>query len=121
MKAGHISQIALAVKDLEASIVFYRDTLGFPLLFTAPPEMAFFDIHGIRLMLSQAQEAPTGGPILYFSVDAIDTAYQELEAQGANCIRKPLMTHATEEFQLWLAFITDPDGHTLALMEERPL
>ncbi len=121
MKTGRISQIALAVKDLDASVTFYQDILGMPLLFKADPGMAFFDIHGIRLMLSQSNEVPAGGPILYFSVDEIDPAYQEIADKGANCLRKPMMTHASEASELWLAFFTDPDGHTLAFMEERAL
>jgi len=30
MKTGKISQIALAVKDLDASVTFYQDILGMP-------------------------------------------------------------------------------------------
>ena len=32
-----IAQIALTVGDLERSVAFYRDALGMPLLFQAPP------------------------------------------------------------------------------------
>ena len=121
MKAGRISQIALAVKDLDASVTFYQEILELPLIFKAEPGMAFFDCHGIRLMLSQANEVPAGGPILYFSVDAIDTAYREIGEKGASCLREPLMTHQSEGSELWLAFFSDPDGHMLALMETRVL
>jgi len=121
MKAGGIKQIALAVKDLDAAAAFYGDVLGLPLLFKAEPQMAFFDIEGIRLMLSQAEEVKPGGPILYFSVEDIDGAYGDLDQKGANCIREPLMTHKTDASELWLAFFTDPDGHTLALFEERAI
>jgi len=121
MKFGKIRQIALGVKDLEASKAFYGDVLGQPLLFEAPPQMAFYDLSGIRLMLSQAEEVTPGGPILYFSVDNCDAAYKALSEKGAHCIRAPLLTHKTETMELWLAFFTDPDGHTLALMEERAI
>lgn len=118
---GAIKQIALAVKDLEVSVKFYEKTLGLPLLFKADPGMAFFDVAGIRLMLSQAAEVPLGGPILYFSTENIDATYAGLTKAEAETIRAPLMTHKTEASELWLAFFKDPDGHTLALMEEKAL
>ena len=121
IKAGKIKQMALAVSDLEASVDFYENKLGLPLLFRAPPQMAFFDINGIRLMLSEAEDVPRGGPIVYFSVENIDAAYKDLGAAGVNCVREPLLTHKTEDGELWLAFFKDPDGHTLALMEERAI
>ncbi len=83
-----LGHVVLNVRDLKVSEEFYRDILGMPLLFKADPAMAFFDIHGIRLMLSQSNEVPAGGPILYFSVDEIDPAYQEIADKGANCLRK---------------------------------
>lgn len=121
MKIGKISQIAMAVKDIEASTNFFENVLGYPLLFRADPGMAFFDIDGVRLMLSQADEVKPGGPILYFSVEDCASANKELGEKGATCIREPLMTHKTDTSELWLAFFKDPDGHTLALMEEKPL
>lgn len=39
---SRISMIALAVNDLDKSIKFYRDGLGFPKL-DSPPEVAFFN------------------------------------------------------------------------------
>ena len=119
IKVGKIKQVAFAVKDLERSVNFYENTLGLPLLFKADPGMAFFDCHGIRLLIGEAEEVTPGGPILYFSVDSIEATYQELGDKGAEVIRAPLLTHKTDESGLWLAFFKDPDGHTLALMEER--
>lgn len=120
-KVGAIKQIALAVKDLERSVDFYENTLGLALLFRADPGMAFFDIEGIRLMLSQSQDVSPGGPILYFSTPNIETAYHQLGSKGAKVIREPLLTHKTDTSELWLAFFKDPDGHTLALMEEKAI
>ena len=124
MKIGKISQIAIPVSNLEISMAFYGKTLGLPLLFRADPGMAFFDIEGLRLMLSEAEEvSPIGpsGPILYFSTPDIAVAWKDLTAAGAEMIREPQMTHKTDDTELWLAFFKDPDGHTLALMEERAI
>ena len=124
MKIGKISQIAIPVSSLEPSIAFYGETLGLPLLFRADPGMAFFDIEGLRLMLSEAEEgSPIGpsGPILYFSTPDIAAAWKDLTAAGAELVREPQITHKTDDTELWLAFFKDPDGHTLALMEERAI
>jgi catechol 2,3-dioxygenase-like lactoylglutathione lyase family enzyme len=45
-----ISMITLGVRDLAASIRFYRDGLGFPRL-DSPPEVAFFTLDGSWLAL----------------------------------------------------------------------
>ncbi len=121
MKIGKISQIAISVVNLETAKSFYGDILGFQLLFEAPPQMAFFDCHGIRLLIGEAKEVTPGGPILYFSATDIEATYKTLEEKGADCVRAPGLTHKTDESELWLAVFKDPDGHTLALMEEKPL
>ena len=46
-----ISMVALGVNDLEASIKFYRDGLGLPML-ESPPGVAFFNLNGSWLGLS---------------------------------------------------------------------
>jgi methylmalonyl-CoA/ethylmalonyl-CoA epimerase len=119
MKIGKISQIAISVSNLETSISFYGETLGLPLLFQAPPRMAFFDCHGIRLLIGEAEEVIPGGPILYFSVDDIEAAWKDLGVKGAELVRAPQMTHKTDTSELWLAVFKDPDGHILELFEER--
>lgn len=121
MKIGKISQIAISVKNLETAKAFYGETLGFQFLFEAPPKMAFYDCNGIRLLIGEAKEISPGGPILYFSVEDIEGTYKALEEKGAACERAPQLTHKTEASELWLAVFKDPDGHTLALMEEKAI
>ena len=36
-----ISQVMIPVDDFERGVAFYRDVLGIPFLFAAPPTMAF--------------------------------------------------------------------------------
>lgn len=45
-----MSMITLGVADLETSIRFYRDGLGFPMM-ESPPEVAFFTLNGTWLAL----------------------------------------------------------------------
>src|SRR5687768_917672 len=49
-------QVALTVRDLDRARVFYRDTLGLPLLFEAPPSMMFFDLAGLRLLVGKEEQ-----------------------------------------------------------------
>jgi catechol 2,3-dioxygenase-like lactoylglutathione lyase family enzyme len=37
-----VAQVLIPVEDFERGTAFYRDTLGIPILFAAPPQMAFF-------------------------------------------------------------------------------
>ena len=118
-----IGQVAINVQDLERAIEFYRDVLGLEFLFSAPPQMAFFNCGGVRLLLGVPEEKGSDHPasILYYRVDAIDVAYEGLLARGASFEREPFAVHRTEESELWLAFLRDSEGNLLALMSEVPL
>ena len=108
---------------LSSSIEFYRDVLGLGFLFSAPPQMAFFDCGGVRLLLGVPEEERFDGPasILYYRVDDIEVAHQGLVARGASFEREPFAVHRTEESELWLAFLHDSEGNLLALMSEVPV
>jgi methylmalonyl-CoA/ethylmalonyl-CoA epimerase len=70
------------VHDLERAAVFYKETLGMKHLFTGPPNMAFFDCGGIRLMLAIPERPEFDHPssILYFKVPDIEHAHKVLAA-----------------------------------------
>ncbi len=122
-KLRAIGQVAINVHDLERAIEFYRDVLGLDFLFSALPQMAFFDCGGVRLLLGVPEEKGSDHPasILYYRVDDIDSAHQGLLARGASFEREPLAVHRTEESELWLAFLRDSEGNLLALMSEVPV
>jgi methylmalonyl-CoA/ethylmalonyl-CoA epimerase len=118
-----IGQIALTVQDLPAAIVFYRDVLGLTLLFEAPPNMAFFDCGGIRLMLTPPErEGAAAGQqfnsILYFAVDDIAAAAAALEQRGVVFEQRPHIVARLAHADLWMGFFRDRDGNMLALMSE---
>jgi DNA-binding CsgD family transcriptional regulator/catechol 2,3-dioxygenase-like lactoylglutathione lyase family enzyme len=113
---GPIGQVSRTVADLAASTAFYGDTLGLPHLYTFG-ELAFFDCGGTRLYLHQTEVAPES--VLYFQVADIHAAARELEGKGIAFLGAPHLIHrhadGTEE---WMAFFTDPEGRTLALMAQ---
>jgi methylmalonyl-CoA/ethylmalonyl-CoA epimerase len=117
---SRIGQIAMTAKDLDRAIVFYRDALGLPFLFKAPPQMAFFDCAGVRLMLGvpESQEVNHPGSVLYFSVDDIKVRHQELVARGVTFRGEPHLIARLPDREIWMAFFSDTEGNTLALMAE---
>jgi predicted enzyme related to lactoylglutathione lyase len=120
---SRIGQIAINVHDIERAVAFYRDVLGLPLLFRAPPKLAFFDAAGIRLMLSPAEkpEFDHPGSVLYYQVDDIGGAHRTLVDRGVDFIDAPHLIAKLPDREVWMAFFRDSEGNTLALMSEPPL
>lgn len=123
MALDKIHQVALQATNLDDAVDFYRDVLG--LRFMArfdPPGLAFFDLGGLRLLLSATASEAT----LYFRVENIDKAVRELRKRGVAFLQPPAMIHKDEAGELgkkgveeWMAFFKDPSGNLLALIELR--
>jgi predicted enzyme related to lactoylglutathione lyase len=120
---SQIGQISVTIYDLDRAVAFYRDTLGMSLLFQVPPKMAFFDCNGIRLMLSlpEVPEFDHPASILYYKVDDIHAAHTALRERGADLRIEPHLVAKMPDHELWMAFLKDSEGNTLALMSESPL
>jgi methylmalonyl-CoA/ethylmalonyl-CoA epimerase len=116
---SRIGQIAVVVRDLERAVAFYRDTLGLRLLFQAPG-LAFFDCGGVRLMLGPAESPDFDHPasIIYYLVSDIAATHEALVRRGVPFRAAPHLVARMPDHELWLAFFTDSEGNTLALMGE---
>lgn len=116
---SRIGQIAVNVRDPARATAFYRDALGLPFLFAVGP-LAFFRCGETRLMLSPAESAEFDHPasILYFTVDDITGTYAALRARGVAFRDEPHVVHRAPDHELWMAFLDDTEGNTLALMSE---
>jgi len=117
---GQIGQIALHVSDADRAERFYRDTLGLPLLFRFG-KLAFFDCAGVRLMLEGGHES-TGKReqfCVYFRVSGIESVASVLRSRQVYFEREPHLVARMPDHELWMAFLHDPDGNLLALMEEK--
>jgi len=120
MPLSALGQIALPVSDVDRAEEFYGRTLGLTRLFRFG-ELVFFDCAGVRLMLETAS-APieaSSGVCHYFKVDDIDASVAELVGRGAEFVDVPHLIAKMADHELWMTFFKDPDGHMLALMEER--
>jgi len=120
---GEIGQIAITVSDVAQAKVFYRDVLGLRFLFDAGPNLAFLAAGGVRIMLTTPQGAGAVGQnsTLYFKVASVDKAYTALGNRSARLEHGPERVATMSDHELWLAFVRDPDGNLVGLMEERRL
>lgn len=117
---GRIGQIALSVHDIDRAVAFYRDVVGLKFLFQAP-NVAFFDVAGVRLMLGQAEPADLkpAGTIVYFESASLDADFAALKSCGAQVEQAPHFVAKLGAKDLWMAAFRDPDGHVFELMSER--
>jgi|SRR6185437_2171080 methylmalonyl-CoA/ethylmalonyl-CoA epimerase len=117
-----LGQVAVTVQDVERSTRFYRDAVGLRFLFAAPPGLAFFDMGGVRLMLTvpEGRFTPGSGTVLYLRVSDIRAAHAAMSARGVAFVDQPHLVAPMPDHDLWMCFFRDPDGYTLGLMCERP-
>ena len=118
---SHIGQIALGVADVDRAEAFYRDVLGLRHLFRFG-DLTFFDCAGVRLLLEKTHhpERLPYSSVIYLRCADIALAVGELAARGVAFDGAPHLIAKMDDHDLWMAFFTDPDGHTLALMQEAP-
>jgi catechol 2,3-dioxygenase-like lactoylglutathione lyase family enzyme len=132
------SHIGICVSDLERSLIFYRDGLGFeegprfdldyPIAeMTGDVRLISKFLHSgdLRIeLLAFASPAPFGKPSaarnqlglthLSFSVDDLDAAADRLVRFGGTIIEG---TKSTPENAIHIIFLADPDGTRIELMK----
>jgi len=116
-----VGQIAITVSDVSKALEFYRDALGLAFLFSPNPQLAFLSAGDLRIMLSTPQGAGTVGAnsVLYFRTSSIEDAHSAMIARGVANERAPQLAAKMHDHELWLAFVRDPDGNLVGLMEEK--
>src|SRR2546427_8041046 len=117
---SRIGQISMTARDLDRAIGFYRDALGLTFLFRAPPQLAFFDCDGVRLLLDVPQDKAFDHPgsVLYFAVEDIREMHEALLSRGVKFRQDPHLIARLPDREVWMAFFDDTEGNTLALMSE---
>jgi len=118
---SRIRQIAITVSDVGSALEFYRDILGLEFLFRPAENLAFLAAGEVRILLTTPQGAgrPGANSLLYFAVTGIAAVHAALLARGARDERGPQLTAQMPDHELWTAFVRDPDGNIVGLMEER--
>jgi methylmalonyl-CoA/ethylmalonyl-CoA epimerase len=116
-------QVAQHAEELARATRFYTDLLGRPPTATYdPPGLVFFDLDGTRLLLEQG--APSA--VLYLRVDDIEAEVSRLEGLGVEVAGRPHLIFRHDDDTLgpagteeWQAFVTDSEGNTVGLVEQR--
>ena len=118
-----VTQLLIPVDDFERGVSFYRDILGIPLLFSAPPQMAFFQCGAIRLLVgvTPAGQKAQRGSAIYFSVRDIEGVYASLREKRVEFKAPPHVVNRSARSETWLAEFVDPDGNQLALLSEKTI
>jgi predicted enzyme related to lactoylglutathione lyase len=116
-----LRQVAITTKNVPALAAFYRDVVGLQHLFDAGPNLSFFDLGGVRLMLSVPSSPELDHPasVFYYRVADIGAAHAALKARGAREERPPALTARMPDHELWTSFFRDPDNNLFALMCEK--
>lgn len=118
-----VTQLLIPIDDFDRGVAFYRDVLGIPHLFSAPPQMAFFQCGAVRLLVGvmpTGQQAQRGSAI-YFGVRDIEAVYASLREKKVEFKAAPHVVNRSANSEIWLAEFVDPDGNQLALMSEKTI
>lgn len=116
-------QVALRATDLDRAEHFWSELLGTaPTGRFEPPGLLFFDLGGTRLLL----EANAPSSLLYVEVPDVRRTLERL-AGRVEVVSEPhpIFTHEDDALgpagtTEWQAFVTDPDGNTVALVGFEP-
>jgi len=121
LNLNQIGQIALPVSDVDRSEAFYEKTLGLRKLYRFG-DLSFFDCAGVRLLIDKVEGGGEVKPqgCIYFRCADIALMVDELTRRGVAFTFGPQLIAKMDDDDLWMAFFTDPDGHTLAIMQEAP-
>jgi len=109
----------LAVRDIERSAAYYRDVLGFRILWEDASDWRIAERDGVRLMLGHcpseipAAEIGAHNWFGYLEVDDVDAWRNEVVARGAVCSAPKDQPYGMREI-----IVTTPDGHRIVFGQE---
>jgi catechol 2,3-dioxygenase-like lactoylglutathione lyase family enzyme len=119
--AIHGVGITVLVADLDRSIAFYRDMLGF-FEIDGGDDNVVLASGGTRLVLRAARDvAPVNRRLVHLNLEVgdLDAEYGALRAKGVRFTYGPRPVNRGERLELWAAAFRDPDGHGIALTQWR--
>ena len=122
---GAVRQVALAAgRNLDGTLAFWREVIGLPVhALYDPPGIAFIMVGSVRLLFTDGVPAGT----VYLDMHDLDAFHASAKAAGVPFTAPPKLVHLDREGQFgpageeeWMAFLKDPAGNTIGLVERRP-
>lgn len=113
----------LSVSDVDASLAFYKEKLGFEERMSMPGPDGITTFAGIALgkaqiMLSRAETEHKGQGVVFMVYvpegTSIDTVYQEVKDRGVTIVEEL----KTEYWGDRIFTVHDPDGYNITMCEE---
>jgi len=123
-RAGAVRQVALSAgRDLDATLAYWHDVLGFqPHARFDPPGIAFILAGGVRLLFMDG--VPPG--TVYLDIDGLLDFHEKADAAGVPFTAAPALSFHDKDGLFgpagdkeWMAFLKDPAGNTIGLIERR--
>jgi catechol 2,3-dioxygenase-like lactoylglutathione lyase family enzyme len=105
---------SIYVEDMQRALEFYRDILGFSVVFTngSPVCIAVLQRDAAQIHLG-VKPANAGSCHTHMMVSDLDTLYDRLISAGANVLQAPKV----QEWGLRDVVAADPDGNTIEFAE----
>ena len=123
----------IGVFDMPTSLAFYRDVLGFTVVFASPEVVTaegrfshfmWLRFGGAEIMLNtqyDSNERPMQPPektpkdaVFYIGCSDVELAYKELTERGLNAERPKMAPYGLKLFS-----VEDPDGYSVVFQEVR--
>ena len=111
----------LAVQDLERNAQWFRDVLGFKILWEDGQDWRLAQRGNVRLMIGhcpddkRAAEIGSHSWFGYVEVDDVDTLHREFSERGAPCTAPRDQPYGMREI-----LVTAPEGHRIMFAQELP-
>ncbi|MER9835487.1 VOC family protein [Mesorhizobium sp. M0145] len=122
---GAVRQVALSAgRDLDATLAFWREVLGMNLHARFdPPGIAFIMAGDVRLLFTDGLPAGT----VYLDISGLEEFHASAKAAGVPFTAPPALVDRDTEGLFgqageseWMAFLKDPAGNTIGLVERHP-
>lgn len=112
-----IGQVILRVADLEKSVQFWTDVVGFDLS-TSAEAFAFIDGGSIQLTLNQVEQRPDDESLteIVIEFEDVESAYRELAGRGVPFAVDLRAVTTDGSRDLMAAHFADPDGHLASVV-----
>ncbi|KUM27943.1 glyoxalase [Mesorhizobium loti] len=119
---GAVRQIALSAgRDLDTTLAFWQGVLGMSVHARYdPPGIAFIMAGNVRLLFTDGVPAGT----VYLDIAGLEAFHAGAKAIGVPFTAPPTLVHRDTEGQFgpageseWMAFLKDPAGNTIGLVE----